>query len=408
MIGQLLKQFFGSAEPPPVSSGEFMREPTASGWGAGTQLRGVASACVNLITGQLTPCTRRVVDADGMAIGHPLDDLLAQPCAQMSGWLGWHYVIRALLAQGNGYFIVRRGRGGVPVEMTPALEGGVAYDSSGHVSYTLTPFNATGRFGASRTLAARDVVAAHWYGHDGLTAPSPIRHAAAAAIGVNHRAMDFVVEALLKARETGPAMFTPAQVVDKISLAQIEQALGEAADRYRNARAERRIPILPAAMQPTNVAAFATTDTLILELLRWSVEDVARIWGVAPARLGQMSGGGAGVRTQGLQDQLTDFEATAVRPVARMLDGACTHALLTPGEQMSGLRVQTETWPIGLGSMEDRANISDQLVARAPIMTPNEARRRFFGLPPVDGGDELRESKGAAATSTDKTTGGSE
>ena len=57
--------------------------------------------------------------------------------------------------------------------------------------------------------------------------------------------------------------------------------------------------------------------------------------------------------------------------------------------------VKTDTWPVSLGSEEDRANVADTLVARAAIMTPNEARERFFNLPPIEGGDKLLQPKGA-------------
>ena len=114
-----------------------------------------------------------------------------------------------------------------------------------------------------------------------------------------------------------------------------------------------------------------------------------------PARVGQMSGGGAGVRTQSYQDQIADFEGQTIKPVAEIVDKALTKTLLTPAEFAAGMRVFTDTSSIGLGSYEDRANMADQLVARAPILTPNEARRMFFGLPDIEGGDELMQPKGA-------------
>ena len=111
--------------------------------------------------------------------------------------------------------------------------------------------------------------------------------------------------------------------------------------------------------------------------------------------MSQQSGGGAVIRTQSLTDQLTDLEKTGIAPVAKLFDSALTKSLLTPAERMAGLRIHTDTWSIGLGSLKDRADLADKLVARAPLWTPNEARMELFGMPPKEGGDELLKPKGA-------------
>ena len=45
--------------------------------------------------------------------------------------------------------------------------------------------------------------------------------------------------------------------------------------------------------------------------------------------------------------------------------------------------------------------MADQLVAKAPIWTPNEARMRLFGMPAVEGGDKLIQPKGAPGGTMD-------
>jgi len=403
MIRNLIRRILGRADWPTPDATGFMREPTAVGYVTGGQAQSLATVCVNMIVGQLAPCRRLVVDGDGMEVPHPVSDLLMQPWSQGDAWTGWQFPLRSLLMTGNGYFIVRRGRNGAPVDLTPALEGGAAYDARGRVVYTLTPLNQTGASAATVEVTGRDAVAMHWHGHDGLTSPSPLRSAVAMSLSLNAEGARFLLNRLRRSQETGPAFAVSGQVLGAVAghMTQFEEALATTSQKYSATRTDNRIPLLPVGTTGHVVPAFDAEDFKAIELLRWTLEDVARAYNISPSRLGQMSGGGAGVRTQALQDQLTDFEAMAIRPVAHMADAACTLALLTPEEIMAGLSVRTETWPIGLGSMEDRANIADQLVARAPILTPNEARGRLFGLPPVEGGDELRESKGAAPTGGD-------
>ena len=114
----------------------------------------------------------------GEEIDHPVNDLLeAALFAEMDGWQGWQYPLRALLTQGNGYFIIRRMRGnGYPVEMIPAVEGGPQYGPDGRIQYTLSQIRegqvASGNL---KSYGRREVLALHWYGNDGLNSPSPIR-----------------------------------------------------------------------------------------------------------------------------------------------------------------------------------------------------------------------------------------
>ena len=87
------------------------------------------------------------------------------------------------------------------------------------------------------------------------------------------------------------------------------------------AKYKTRFPIsAPQAFRAGELTGIDATDLQLVDLLRWGVEDIGRIWGVSAGRLNQMSGGGAGVRTQALQDQLRDFEATCIGPIAKIVD----------------------------------------------------------------------------------------
>ena len=248
--------------------------------------------------------------------------------------------------------------------------------------------------GNLRSYKARDVVALHWHGFDGLSSPSPITYAGGAPLQLMRAANDHLDWALSRARKGGPVLEIGTDGTQP-SQRQISDSLEVLRTEYQQALNRNELPVLPPQIKGGRIPTIDASDIATLEILRWGVEDICRIYGVSPARVGQMSGGGAGVRTQSLQDQAADFEKFAIAPVAKIVDSACTKTLLSVAEQMAGLRVVTETWSVGLGSLEDRAAMADTLVAKSPIWTPNEARARLFGLPAVEGGDDLIQPKGA-------------
>ena len=358
---------------------------------------GAIYGAIKLIADQLAPLTR-TVRRGNEEVDHPLNDLLAQPYSQWDCWRAWNFVIWQLATNGNAFFITRRMRGnGAPVDLIPAIEGGAKYDANGRILYELSPVNVGAIFsGQLMPLSSTQVVAFHWHNFDGLTSPSPIQYAANAALGLNVGAYQHLNRMLSRSKNSGPVIqYRDDGTGNRPAPKQIADTLGALANAYNETVSAGKMPVLPPGLSGGFVPGLQPADLAIIELLRWTVEDICRVYSISPARMAQQSGGGAGVRTQKLTDQLTDLERTAVAPVAQLFDSALTKSLLTPAERMAGLRIVTDTWSIGLGSLADRAAIADQLVAKAPIWTPNEARQKLFGMGPLDGGDELMQPKGA-------------
>ena len=156
------------------------------------------------------------------------------------------------------------------------------------------------------------------------------------------------------------------------------------------------IPLLPPGMEPAQLFSLSEADIRTVEILRWAVEDIARVWNVAPARLAQQAGGGAGVRTQTFREQMTDLEVITIKPLADRLDAAL-RVLLSAKERMDGLRVWTDTSDIGKGTLADKIEMLDRLVARSGAATIDEGRKEVMGWQPLPNGkgDMVYSPKGS-------------
>lgn len=357
---------------------------------------GVLFAIIKLLVEAVVPLPRAVYRGLERVADHPLNLLLVRPFSQYDGWLGYEYPIRAMLTQGNGYWIIRRGRSGAPVDLIPAVEGGAYYSEDGPRRYSLSSI-ATGYPGALHDLPARDVVALHWHGFSGLHSPSPIGFAARQQISIMRATLTHLDAAARRAAQGGPVIkHTTAEAAAAPNPGQIRAALAALEEGYAATVQARKIPVLPPGLEGGRVPGLDQADALALDILRWTVEDLARIYSVSPGRLGQMSGGGAGVRTQAYQDQVSDFAHFAAEPIARRVDMAMTATLLTLDEQADGLAVRSDMTAASLGSPADLARLGVQLVGGG-THTPNEVRERYHGDPPHPEGNRLSAPRGAAA-----------
>ena len=390
-------------DPDFIELGDFQTYPA----GATQQANrvGVLYAIIKLLVDAVVPLPRAVHRGLVPVIGHPVTELLMQPFAGLDSWLGYEYPVRAMLTRGNGYWMVDRVNG-QPVNLVPALEGGASYPGGGRQrTYSLSSI-AEGHPGDVRELPASDVVALHWHGFSGLVSPSPVQHAVSQQIRLMRATLRLLEGNVRKADKGGPVLKHQAQ--DSRSSGptpdQIRATLGILADSYNTSRGKGVVPALPPGVEGGTVPGLAQGDALALDILRWSVEDIARIYGVSPGRLGQMSGGGAGVRTQRYVDQVSDFAHFAAAPVAKRIDSALTFTLLSVEERALGMRVHTDLTELSMGSPSDLASLGVALVGGG-THTPNEVRQRYHGLPPIAGGDKLSTPRGSSGPGSNQQGG---
>ena len=338
----------------------------------------------------------RYVWRGAQRIEHPLEALLAQPFSRWDRWRGYEYPIRSMLTTGNGYWRVRRGRGRIPVDLVPARSGGAYYADDGRRRYTLTDVDSGSPGNGYTDLDRHDVVALHWAETGDLISPSPIQHTLSTVLGIQGGTFELLGRQLARARASGPVLKHEATAPGAPTHKQIVDITNALHGANREAVLRGGTPTLAPGLAPSAIPGLSQADVIAVDFLRWTVEDMCRVYSVAPGRVGQMSGAGAGVRTQGYQDQVADFAKFAAQPVARKVDNALSFTLLSASERIGGLEIRCDPTDLSLGSPSDLAALGVALVGGG-THTPNEVREKYHGLEPKEGGDTLSPPRGSAA-----------
>ncbi|WP_425154860.1 phage portal protein [Candidatus Palauibacter sp.] len=324
---------------------------------------------------------------------HPVTDLLERPSRLVDPWLFWEWMFRCLYATGNAYAWIRRD-GGVPVELVPSTCRRCEWvdGAAGPVlEYELELWGARPGMGDRRTELAGNVVALHGPGFNGWSSPSPIRYAASRTLDVMDQATEHQRALLAGVNVRAAIKVDPALVnLEPDRLTELQKRLEET---YAGARKAGKIPVLPPGFDLTTSAGLSATDLQLVELLKWGVEDVARVYGIPPRMLGHYH---EGFRATRFEAQAVDFERYTVRRDVRRAEEQLTAKLMTRDDVAAGRVVRMPSDRIRAGSWSEQVTAVDQAVAKAGVMTVNEGRR-VLRLPERPDGDRLYQPKGAPA-----------
>jgi len=118
------------------------------------------------------------------------------------------------------------------------------------------------------------------------------------------------------------------------------------------------------------------TSSSMLDSRRFSVQEIARAFGVPPEMLFQQGGGALSSQAETARA----YADGAIAAWASAWESELQRKLCAPGE-----RVHIDTTPITRGNLRDQGMAFSKLVL-AGIMSPNDARH-YLGLPPIDGLD---------------------
>ena len=334
--------------------------------------------------------------------GSPAEALLLNPSRWMDRTDLWDWFFRCYFLTGNAYLFKVRGSprmGGVPIGLEPAVAiagsgwygpagpGGTSAQDKRQRSVRVWMADGT----REMTVDRRDLLELHgqgfdpWYGYS----PSPIQHYAKTTLGMMRRAMEKQSDSM----ELGGAdrtVLTLSPAVQDVGSAAEKRLRAEVVATYQVARLLQQPPMLPAGIEPKATGSMSAVDLQIIDLLRWGVEDVARVWLVPPWMLMHYA---SGFRFQHIAPQFTHFERMTVRPHSTKFGSAATVAvrpLLRDGETVF---VVSEV--LGRGTWADELEAAGKAVDRS-ILTRNEARRRA-GEQPMEGGDEFLPQRGGPA-----------
>lgn len=371
-----------------------------------------AYAAINLLTEQIASLPRRVVrvqeDETKPQMMHPVTELLEFPSRILDPQQFWRMLIRAYVGYGNGFAYIRRDpHSKRPTELVPAscsaIEWRQTSRDSARQQYTIELMGSgAGGFGSGnpRSALPSSVLGFHGPGYNGLFSLSPISYAGQLILSAVRHTVKRQESSVKRGIGSSNVLKPEEGALD--SYEKWKQAAANLQEQYGATDSAGKMMLLPPGVEVAQLQPITAMDLQLIELLKWGVEEIARVFGVSPVRLGHYQ---EGMRARTFEAQAVDFERYSVMPRVAEMDAQLTRKLLTIADQRAGLRVQTDCTSLGFGSLSERLAAADLAVARAGIWTINEARR-LTGLPPRPGGDKLLEPKGAPAQDDNGGKGG--
>lgn len=349
-------------------------QPAGFGTGAPnpTTLPAVIRA-TQLIAADIARLPVRIEDADGKRVDSPIADLLNRDASRwQSSYEFRRYITGNALIAGNGIAVIRRDANGAIVELQPV--------PSDAATVELTEEGATYFIGSVR-LSADQVIHVGCY-------PDPMNPAwyvsplDAADFAMRLAAdQDAAHSGLIRSGSTGKiAIRHPGALADE----SVEAIRDAWATMHATAEGASRPLILREGMSAEKISQ--ETSTSNLESRRFSVQEIARAFGVPPEMLFQQGGGALTSQAETARA----YADGAIAAWAAAWEAEITRKLLPPGQY-----AKIDTRPITRGNLRDQGMAWSKLVV-AGIASANDARLAI-GLPPIDGMDTPMVSMPGAA-----------
>lgn len=345
--------------------------------------------CTTLISGTMMSAPMGVYEYLENGARKPVPDhaynrfLQVEPNPDMSGPEFVELQAMAMLLRGNGYGLIRQARNGTVTS--------IDYYHPARVM----PFRSTDRAvwyrftnddGSTEDHHASYVLHFRGPGRDsgGIRALSAISHHAQ-AIGINLATRDYTAGQFERGLMTNdffqfPNGMTSAQRAD------FKEYLRRRAQGIANAHN----PLLLEGGAEWKRVAITAKDAQLLELLQYSVVDVARIFGTPPHMIGETSA--ATTWGTGIEQMTIGFKLYTVMPHMRRFAKELSRKLFPPvGAKPNRLFIDFDAESIEVGDSKSQGEYFSRALGGNQLpgwMSQNEVRRRK-NLPPTPDGDRV-------------------
>ena len=341
-----------------------------------------AWACLNLLAGTIASLPLVVYRdrKDGgrdVASGHPLYAILHDsPNDEQTALDFWEQACLALELRGNAYAEKLR-IGDRVVGLYPIHPDAMSVrrQPGRRLEYSWRDEDGVVRVGSSR-----DVLHIRGFGGDargGISTLSHARKAFALASSVNAAAHKTFQNGL---RPSGVITFEKFLTAEQ--RIEIEKLL---LDKFTGAMNAGRPMILEGGTKWEQLT-IDPEDAQMLESRSFSVEEIARIFGVPPSMIGhteKSTSWGTGIEQQAL-----GFQKFTLRRRLKRIEQALARQLLSPTDRAAGIVIEFNLEGLLRGDSAARASFYQTLL-QCGVMTINEVRA-LENLPPVAGGDVPR------------------
>lgn len=342
-----------------------------------------AWACLNLVVGSIASLPLMVYrDKPGggreVAKDHPLYRLLHEsPNADQTTLDFLEQIGLSIELRGSGFAAVDR-IGDRPIALTPIHPDvmTVRWDAGGDLAYRWRD-----RAGRYHTGGARDVLHIRGFGGDplgGIPTLSHARRTFGLSTSVNRAALRTFVNGL---RPSGIFSFEKGFKTGE-QRQEFEDLL---VTKFSGAMNAGR-PMVIEHGGKWEQLTFNPEESQMLESRSFSVEEIARFFGVPPHMIGHTAGNTK--LGSSMADMTEGFSKFSLRRRLRRIELALMKQLLSAADIAAGIIIEFNLEGFLRGASEARARFYQVMLA-AGVMTINEVRA-LENLPPVEGGDVPR------------------
>lgn len=338
-----------------------------------------AWACVNLLAGTIASLPLMVYrrDASGNPVAdknHPLYRVLHDsPNADQTAMDFWEGGTAALELKGNLHARIDRS-GGRVIALTPIFEPTVRRSADGSLRYSWTE-------GGKRYDETQENVF-HVRGFGG----SPLGGLSTLSYGRQVFGLSGAINIAAQSTFANGMRPTIALKTDKwLTKAQHDEMAKDIAERHAGAINAGR-PFIAHGGMDIHALTINPEDAQMLESRAFSIEEIARLFGVPPHMIGHTEKSTSW--GTGLEQQTLGFVQFSLRKRLKRIEQAIMKQLLTPADRAAGVTVEFNLEGLLRGDSAGRAAFYQSGLQNG-WATINEVRARE-GLPPVQGGDVPR------------------
>ena len=371
---------------------------------------GIASikACSDLISSNLALAEKYVVEIGDDGIVQPLPDhdvtrLFRNPSKQYNRFAWQLMMVGNLLMHGNAYAHIRRS--GVdrrtPVELIPAGATNIQRRNGQTIYWLQVP--SKDYLGVSyQTFEVPSTEVLHVCALNpsyatGLS-PSPMSFAFQTA----SLYMESVERMLSIVKQSGYPHYL--KLPDGIEFDAVVKWFGEFKQNFLDEGVLGNFAPLYGGSEMQSVG-FANVDVGILEMLRFEIAEICRVFGVPQSLIGHHEKGSSVRNANIVTADFTALKKRALLPYAQSFISEIETKLVKPaaireGRRMGQMAPRNLSFMYDWKRVDEASEMEQVMVAKNALqsgaLTPNETRKRYFGLAPKDGGDDLPGTAGAA------------
>lgn len=274
---------------------------------------------------------------------------------------------------GNGFLKVNKNNG-IEIQAIPAHRVSVVVDQSGDAWYQVAADENLNQ--SEEVLSSGEMIHIRYRvdASNGLVGISPLRQVSGS--------MSAIVESyFLQSRLSENLSNAGLMLATDSNLSkEVVTRLREIADEQTSGFKAGGTLILSSGLKPVDSKiSLSIKDADLIEALRFSVEEVSRIYGIDPSMLGYSQNTSFATAAE----MRRAFLSSTLRPLLIRVADAFNEALLSPEDLDNGLRIEFDAADFGAG--KELAETLSTLV-NSGILTANESRNRM-GLPDFDTGD---------------------